>query len=242
MAVFKDNIHNKPRPVGANSATTEKPTTEQIAGYIIDLTVKNVQLEQENAQLKAQLAAKVEPLSNIENIHPIKGVNTDMHGNPISGNNNLVWNDKQTLTNALARIAELEAQLAAKNELISNTEQLPVYDAEWLDRCLIGLCVSPYRFAHDLSLVSLNGYVLDPKASADIILRAVAKEINGDWVLTDQYATINYSTKKAKYFPHTHSSLFMVNSAIKFKDVNTAEKAIEILNGIEPQILKNYFA
>lgn len=26
MTVFKDNIHNKPHPVGANNATTEKPT------------------------------------------------------------------------------------------------------------------------------------------------------------------------------------------------------------------------
>lgn len=160
------------------------PTTEHIADYIVDLISKNIELTQENASLKAQLAAKNEPLSN--------------------------------------------------------TEQLPVYGADWLSD-VINKFDHRYTIRLDSYIVyamydSASGVALDPKTSADIILRAVAKELNGGWDGKGNYEII------ASYGDVVECDItFKRFGEPKFKP-NSGRKAISILNGIDTQILKNYFA
>lgn len=132
--------------------------------------------------------------------------------------------------------AELKAQLATKNELLSNTEQLPVYDADWLSNT-----VNNYDDIYLLIGVNINvgGITMSANNSAHIILRAVAKELNGDWDGKGQFEVI-VSTPK-DYEVRVHQTSTTYHGGVKFAPY-FAQKAISILNQIDPQILKNYFA
>lgn len=139
-----------------------------------------------------------------------------------------------------ARIAELEAQLAEKNEQSSNTKQLPVYDAKWLNEVVkkyshtYQLHIKQPTIVFAMVLGEDNGVGLEPKESANIILRAVAKELNGrekgnQYIF--RYIDGSFCVGHTKDSSTKDANVLFVN----------ASKAIEILNSIEPQILKNYF-
>ena len=167
------------------------------------------------------------------------------------------WDETTTPTNdnpiKLQYALWLLEQRKEKNETIGNSERLskePVYNAKWLNG-LLQRQYSLYSFCEENKRVFIaaidenqkhhDNYYLDPKASANIAIRAIAKEFNGDWDGSGHYAAINYSTKKDKYFPTLHSSRFIDYAFIKFKDADTAKKAIDVLTTHFPEVIKNYF-
>jgi hypothetical protein len=75
------------------------------------------------------------------------------------------------------------------------------------------------------------------KDSAPIILAALAKELNGG-ESNDGWYIVQKDCSVYDIGLHSTAKFDMVN----FKDKPTAQKAIDILTQIAPQILKNYFA
>jgi hypothetical protein len=122
----------------------------------------------------------------------------------------------------------------------------PVYDFKWLDVVLQKY--NPlYRYYNDKDLVDIdieiNGrrdYIsLDPKASAGIILEALAKELNVNNDSLIDYEIIAYQDGKYSVTRcHPQTAYF---GEVKFA-WNTAQKAIDILSTHFPEVLKNYFA
>ena len=144
------------------------------------------------------------------------------------------------LNKAQITIADLESQL------LSNPKEL-VYDVEWLAKV-----VKKYN----------EGYVLDDncicvfhplnrlsaKDSAPIIMAALAKELNSDWVadwedneqkkwrIENGYTARGYVVRASVFSFQNYRGITV------FKDEETALQAIDILTQIDPQVLKNYFA
>jgi hypothetical protein len=107
-----------------------------------------------------------------------------------------------------------------------------VYDAEWLANV-----VKNYDDIYWLSgeTVSVGGVTLSPKDSAPIIMAALAKELNGGKVGKE---VIWFDAEMGRYdvwekeTPASYGNILFVD----------AQKAIEILTQLAPQVLKNYFA
>jgi hypothetical protein len=137
-------------------------------------------------------------------------------------------------------IADLESQL------LSNPKEL-VYDAEWLDKV-----VKKYNEGYVLNDTCICVYHplnrLSPKDSAPIIMAALAKELNSDWVadwedneqkkwrIENGYTARGYVVRASVFSFQNYRGITV------FKDEQTALQAIDILTQIDPQILKNYFA
>lgn len=141
-------------------------------------------------------------------------------------------------------IAELEAQLAAKSEVLSNTEQLPVYDANWISNV-----VSKYNHDYGISIDGLRiglftfggSNYLSQKDSAPILMAALAKELNGDWVGKGNYWLLHYDLVHEEYMSSEYGATYEFGQP-KFKTKQSAQKAIDILTTHFPEVLKNYFA
>ena len=135
------------------------------------------------------------------------------------------------LNKAQITIADLESQL------LSNPKEL-VYDAEWLDK-IIQKYIKCYGYPHNDGIVYIfidsKYYSLDLKASAGIIFAALAKELNGGKVGKE---VIWFDAEMGRYdvwekeTPASYGNILFVD----------AQKAIEILTQLAPQVLKNYFA
>jgi hypothetical protein len=136
---------------------------------------------------------------------------------------------------------ELKAQLA---ELLSNPKKL-VYDAKWLNKIV---CNYNANYGFDDGVVYVRGSYgnnevlnqISPKDSAPIIMAALAKELNPLYEVHDE----------RRYGIHQHkggyaiewSSIGNTNATEIFTSETSAQKAIDILTKIAPQVLKNYFA
>lgn len=149
------------------------------------------------------------------------------------------WSEKETLNNALKRIAELEAQLAAKSEVLSNTEQLPVYDYDWL----LSILIKHDHYYGFLFQIVDNGLFspLLPQDSAPIILRALAKELDGVYKTNkdgNMYCIQEQNGELCVGLTYKH----MKDAAHIFTSEIAAQKAIDILTTHFPVVLKNYFA
>jgi hypothetical protein len=125
-------------------------------------------------------------------------------------------------------------------EPTENTEQLPVYDIEWLNSLLnkywvwYGILEESYPTV--LSMPSRMP--LDLKASAGIILEALAKELNVNNDSLIDYEIIAYQDGKYSVTRCRPETAYF--GEVKFA-WNTAQKAIDILSTHFPEVLKNYF-
>jgi hypothetical protein len=133
---------------------------------------------------------------------------------------------------------KLKAELATLKEQFGKTEQLPVYDANWLDKIVMDYADKKYALfgeSHIVAVACLGSWAeLDPKTSAEIIIRAVAKELNG---CKQGNQAIWYDTEMERYDVWEKETVASYGN-ILFVD---AQKAIDILNQHFPQVLKNYF-
>lgn len=138
------------------------------------------------------------------------------------------------LNKSQIRIAELEG-------LIGNTDNSsePVYDTKWLDKTIQQYSNDKYGLFlenHIVAVANLGSWAeLDPLTSANIIVRAVAKHLNGGDCNEGWYICLK-TDGQYEISLHSTSKFGIVN----YKDKSTAQKAISILNSIDEQILKNY--
>jgi hypothetical protein len=217
-AIEKANQENQSKPfcgfefspeVEQETVQDPKPTSKQIASFIVDLIAKTEKLEQENTELRADKERIVDLLNK-----------------------------------AQITIAELESQLSNLTSLPSQPKT-PVYDAEWLAKIILGFYYPEYNYYFD-GRVGIKtephgvNILLDPKASAGIIMAALAKELNEDTCVTDCYWFLEYYD--GKYSIQEADESYSAFGAIRFCNKTVAQKAIGILTQIDPQILKNYFA
>lgn len=178
------------------------------------------ELEQENAQLKAENLRAREYTNEL----------TELLG-------------KSQIT-----IADLEAEnLKLKEESLKDFQQErltsepvePVYDANWL-RKVIGNYNSNYGFGGRSNLVIFRDDALDAKTSATIILNALAKHLNPLFWANIEHGmwSINQSEQSGKYKPFQFTN-YKASDGI-FTSEAAAEKAISILTNF-PEVLPNYF-
>jgi len=191
-------------------------------------------LEQENTQLKAPLT----PTGRLH-VKNLEQENTELRA------------DKERIVDLLNKaqitIADLESQITALAGL-ADFEQEPVsnqvYDAEWLAKIILGFYYPEYNYYFD-GRVGIKtephgvNILLDPKASAGIIMAALAKELNEDTCVTDCYWFLEYYD--GKYSIQEADESYSAFGAIRFCNKTVAQQAIGILTQIDPQILKNYF-
>jgi hypothetical protein len=132
-----------------------------------------------------------------------------------------------------------------KQERLVDEPKEPVYDFKWLDVVLQKY--NPlYRYYNDKDLVDIdieiNGrrnYIsLGLKASAGIILEALAKELNVNNDSLIDYEIIAYQDGKYSVTRCRPETAYF--GEVKFA-WNTAQKAIDILSTHFPEVLKNYF-
>jgi hypothetical protein len=196
-----------------NKTLKDNPTIADHIGSHFNLAFQYaVQLEQKNAQLKNQIQ--------------------------------FAWNDKQTLINALEQIKTLQTELATLKQPKTKPEQLPVYDAEWLANV-----VSKYNnywletktFRVGVTDILGNEYpTLSEQDSAPIIFNALAKELIPLFEVDpnqSMYCIQRVHEEVTTGMTYSH----MVDCAHIFTSEQAAQKAIDILNSINPQVLKNYF-
>jgi outer membrane phospholipase A len=202
-----------------NKTLKDNPTIADHIGSHFNLAFQYaVQLEQENAQLKNQIQ--------------------------------FAWNDKQTLINALEQIKTLKTELATLKQPKTKPEQLPVYDAEWLANVVSNY--NNYRLDTETFRVGVTDYLgneyptLSDKDSAPIIMAALAKELNPlfeddkDGYICGLFYDNTISTDDDKYQVSRYTKAHITNCSI-FSSKQATQKAIDILNSINPQVLKNYF-
>jgi hypothetical protein len=180
-------------------------------------------LEQENAQLKAPLT----PTGRLY-VQKLEQENRELRA------------DKERVVDLLNKaqitIAELENQLANLTSKPIQSKE-PVYDAEWLQNILQSNFGSQYNYSgNGIVAIIPNGFdehfYLDPKASAGIILEALAKELNGGEIGTQVIIQDNGLTGYIFESTCNYGTPAFVD----------AQKAIDILTNIAPEVLKNYFA
>jgi hypothetical protein len=209
-----------PIPAVEVSPEVEQPKTplEKVLGSALN-EVKGMQkhiceLEQENTELKADNnALKLETLRA-----------------------------NASESDLLNKVADLESQITAlagladfEQEPLSNPKEL-VCDAEWLANV-----VNNYDDIYWLSgeTVSVGGITLSPKDSAPIIFAALSKKLNVNSDNLEDYEILAFQNGEISVTRCTKQSAYF--GEVKFA-WNTAQKAIDILTQIAPQILKNYFA
>jgi FtsZ-binding cell division protein ZapB len=234
-AIEKANQENQSKPfcgfefspeVEQETVQDPKPTSKQIASFIVDLIAKTEKLEQENAQLKAPLT----PTGRLH-VKNLEQENTELRAEVID------WQKtNQDLLGAFDKandtISNLSDQLA---ELLSNPKEL-VYDAEWLAGVVRKYDIN-YGFGGRSHTIIINEFSLSAKDSAPIIMAALAKELNP-----------LYEVDGRKWFIATNSNRVVVydtqysDGGTLFTSKQSAQKAIGILTQIDPQVLKNYFA
>lgn len=223
-----------------------QPSAEYIAHaqkYSLDMEAYLDKLEQENTELKADNKTLQQNILSYVGEDRLRAEKAELEAENLKARHYM-----KDLTELLGKsqmtIADLEAQLAAKNELLSNAEQLPVYDADWLANT-----VNNYDDIYWLIGVNINvgGITMSAKDSAHIILRAVAKKLNGDWFSDwqdsgqNKYAIMNdtWDETSADYLCKEVNSLNNFGVTV-FKNAETAQKAIDILTEHFPEVLKNY--
>jgi hypothetical protein len=213
---------------------SDNPTIADSIGSHMQLAFKySQQLVNENTRLRAQLYRL--PILEQEN--------TELRA------------DKERIVDLLNKaqitIAELENQLANLTSKPIQSKE-PVYDAEWLQNILQSNFGSQYNYSgNGIVAIIPNGFdehfYLDPKASAGIILEALAKELNPlfeaskDGYIFDVFYDTSISADGDKYQVGKYSKAHITNCSI-FTSKQAAQKAIGILTQIAPQVLKNYFA
>jgi hypothetical protein len=246
-----------------NDAKTDQATISRINEKLDEANEDKQELEQENAQLKelnqslasrniytidqqeqtiAQLKEQVEELTQqVFDLNRL-GANFERENAQLKQQQENTWSEKETLKNALAKIAELESQL---KQPIENSEQLPVYDVDWLDKVVkvygksIGTC---YFYKNGLVGMPVNGLpYLDPKTSSNVIMAALAKKLNPMFEAEDKNDAWFISIEHGQYEVNKVDLHYVKTSDSIFASSQAAQKAIYILNSINPKVLKNYF-
>lgn len=201
--------------------------------------VRVSQLEQENKELGERLEKQAKALKEQHGTICSLKADNEKH---IYLNNELK-NDNQAYQD---RISELILEVARLKGEKANEPKEPVYDDEWLKKILLEYRWGYGYFRNQVYLTSADGGVhlyISPKDSAPIIMAALAKELNGDWNGKGDYSVIGLAPSDKSYqIFHCVSTVHLYVGETKFRDYNTAQKAIDILTTHFPEVIKNYLA
>jgi hypothetical protein len=212
--------------------TTEKPLTPY-GNYV-------QKLEQENAQLKEQVEELTQQVFDLNRL----GANFERENAQLKDRNEALnkLNNEYELLNGKLK-SELEAankRIAA--QVIGNTE--PVYDEKWLDNVLMEYADKKYGLFGENYIVAVANLgswaALDTKTSANVIIAALAKKLNPLFEV-DKNQSMFCIQRVHEEVTTGMTYLHMVDCAHIFTSEQAAQKAIDILNSINSQVLKNYF-
>lgn len=227
-----------------NKKLSDNPTIADNIGSHMQIAFEySKELVNENTRLKAQLYRL--PILGKENAHLETKIDQyirerDRHQTKIaelqaeiemlkSRNEalNKLNNDYELLN------GNLQSELEKLKQPLRNTEQLPVYDANWLANV-----VNNYDDIYwlDGANVRVGGIALSSKDSTNIIVAALAKKFNPLFEASDSKWFIASNATGLVVYDTQYS-----DGGTLFTSKQSAQKAIDILTQHFPEVLKNYF-
>lgn len=206
-------------------------------------------LEQENAQLSKAKKEVEQDYTSYKFITEELGKKIGVRIENLEAENaryaDSILRHQNTIDSQKTEIKEQWDEINRLKGLIGDTDNSsePMYDNDWIDKTINKYHKNYWYKGNGICLVSdenVEGYVpLELKASADIIVRATASHTNTLFESDGRkwYIAQNKSGVKVWATDTDHSDACNI-----FTSTQSAQKAITILNGIDPQILKNYLS